>query len=207
MRLSPDEAQRLVAQQRIAHRLLVGLYRNLMIDFNKIAQECGYTFMAWDPEVCARPCAKKDNPANYWGWDLLPFYASWFAYRMQDKSAHAVPGDCILVFRLFFDEGFYDAKDAGEPDPVQMSSYGGCIEVILCRCIKGASSSCSKLFEESAWRDRRQPGWQNVENEYLLAHYQRYPLENFLSDPSSVLQDIQLLSSPDYSFPPDAPEH
>lgn len=185
MHITAEEARQLVTQQQIAHKLLAGLYQNLLKGFDRLASDCGFAFNGWWP-LSNRPCQTRTNPSSRPAWDLLPLYAVNFEYTMQKEPEKARPGNCILILRLYCDEGFRSEYRTGYPDPVDLESRGGCVELILYRCIKPSSKTCLELYNEAEWPKPFTDGWQDVGSPAMLAYYKYYPLEYFITEPDSI---------------------
>ena len=202
MQITAEEASYLVEQQQIAHKLLAGFYRNILACFNQLAKKCGYSFYQWEPLETAWP--GKANPSTKWIWDYLPLYASCFVYKKSDEQTHARPGDCVLVFRLYCDEGFRSVWRTGYVDPVDLESKEGCVEMMIYRCISASRSSCSDLFNETQWPELKPPfaeGWYDVESQNMKAYYRRYSLENFITQQDSIHANIIEYTSKDFKVP------
>jgi hypothetical protein len=201
MQITIEEAGTLIAQQQVAHKLLAGFYQNILPSFDKLAGECGYVFSYWRPSLTNRPCQARTNPSSKWIWDFLPLYASTFEYKMLEEPAKAQPGNCVLIFRLFCDEGFREEYRTGYVDPVDLESKEGSIELMVYRCIKSDTRSCSKLYEASEWLTPFIDGWQqNLCPPSMMAYYKRYPLENFITEQENIQAHLVELTSNDYSF-------
>lgn len=187
MQITAEEARTLVNQLQIAHKLLAGFYQNIMAIFNRLAENSGYDFGGWSPSYTDRPCRAQTNPSTKWIWDFLPLYASFFEYKKIDNSSSAQPGDCILAFRLFCDEGFKAEYRKGYVDPVDLESKEGSVEVMIYRCIKGDSNSCYEIYGTCEWcRESPEAGWQKVGHEKMVAYYKRYPLDQFIMNQEPV---------------------
>jgi hypothetical protein len=203
MQITLDEASALIAQQKVAHKLLAGFYQNILASFDKLVDKCGYTFSGWWPTLTHRPCMARTNPSSKWIWDFLPLYASTFEYKMLKEPAKAQPGNCVLVFRLYCDEGFRQEYRRGYADPVDLESKEGSIELMVYRCIKSDTKSCSELYDVSEWLKPFTDGWQqNLCPPSMMAYYKRYTLENFITEQDNIQAHLVELTSSDYSFTP-----
>lgn len=201
MQITAEEARTLIAQQQVAHKLLAGFYRNLLTGFDRLVSKCGYTFSSWRPTLTDRPCQARTNPTSKWVWDFLPLYASTFEYKMREEPAKAQPGNCVLILRLFCDEGFRSEYRTDYVDPVDLESKDGCVELMVYRCIKSDSKSCSELYDASQWPQPFSEGWQNVCPPSMRAYYKRYSLENFIMEQNEIQAHLKELTSKDYRAP------
>ncbi|CAK7014850.1 MAG: hypothetical protein DELT_02215 [Desulfovibrio sp.] len=201
MPITVEDARKLIAQQQVAHKLLAGFYQNLLTSFDRLVAKCGYTFSGWWPALTNRPCQARTNPSSKWIWDFLPLYAATFEYKMQEEPAKSQPGNCVLIFRLFCDEGFRSEYRTGYVDPVDLESKDGCIELMVYRCIKADTKRCSELYDASEWPKPFEDGWQNICPPSMRAYYKRYPLEAFITEHDSIQTHLIDLTSKGYVVP------
>lgn len=201
MQITIEEARKLVAQQQIAHKLLAGFYQNLLTSFDRLAAKCDYSFSGWWPALTNRPCQTRTNPSSKWIWDFLPLYSTTFEYKMLAEPTKAQPGNCVLVFRLYCDEGFRTEYRTGYIDPIDLESKDGCIELMVYRCIKSDLKGCSELYSASEWPKPFSDGWQNGGPPSMKVYYKRYLLENFITEQESIQAHLIELTSKDYMVP------
>ena len=200
MSITIEEARELVKQQQISHRLIAGFYQNILKEFEKLANSCGYTFRNWWPSLTDRPCRNSTNPSSKWIWDFLPLYASTFEYVMENEPEQAQLGNCVIVFNLRCDEGFSKAcQRTGYVDPVDLNSEQGSIEIRVFRCFESPFKGyCYELYQNCGWPEQSADEWQDVGCAEMKAHYKRYPLEEFIAKKDEVLAYFQKLIKSDY---------
>lgn len=201
MQITVDEARKLIAQQQVAHKLLAGFYQNILASFDRLVAECDYTFSGWWPALTSRPCQARTNPSSKWIWDFLPLYAASFEYKMLEEPAKAQPGNCVIVFRLFCDEGFRNEYRTGYVDPVDLESKGGCVELMIYRCITSSSKRCLDIYNKAEWPKPFTDGWQDVGSSVMRAYYKYYPLEYFITEQDSIKMHLRELLSKGYKVP------
>ena len=195
MPITPEEARTLVDQQKIAHKLLAGFYQNILASFDRLTKHLGYTFIRWWPTLTSRPCHTGTNPSSKWIWDFLPLYASTFVYNMQGEPTRAQPGNCVLVFRLYCDDGFKQEYRQGYIDPVDMKSKEGSVDLMVYRCIKSSSKSCYDLYNACNWPTTVDV-WEEVGHESMRAYLKRYFLEDFITKEDDIKNElVQLITS------------
>lgn len=208
MSINLEEAGALVKQQKIAHRLIAGIYQNILASFDNLGSKCDFVFDYWWPTWTNRPCQSKTNPTTKWIWDFLPLYASTFRYKMLKEPPNALPGNSLLVFRLYCDEGFRkENRKGGYIDPVDLDSKDGSVEIMVYRCIEPDSQSFSDLYdaekfnEEKQWLNPFVEGWQKTSSSAIMGYYKRYLLEDFITGQENIEALIKELTSEDYVMP------
>lgn len=186
MHLTTEQAEKLVTDVQVAHRLAVGFYERLLPSLDKGAENLGFEFWYWEPMHTARPCRSNTRPSKNWLWDMVPLFAATHVYRrVSGKRMKA--GDMGLSFNVYIDHNFKPERRKelgvkGKPDPILMAPGEAIIEVDLYRVVRKSAQD----FEE-AWGDSEHPtfgrlDWHSV-HDNMEARMFQVPISEFVSDP------------------------
>lgn len=204
MDVTPEQAQKLVADVQIAHRLVVGFYERLLPTFDSLSDNLGFDFWFWSPTETSRPCGENTRPTKNWLWDMVPLFAAEHAYRKVNGKRLKV-GDMALSFNVYIDDNFNsDVREVlghkGKPDPILLPLGKGTIAVDLYRATKRSNES----FEQ-AWENANEPtpelsSWHSV-HPNMQAVALRVLLADFISEPEATRNLLRTLISQPYPEP------
>lgn len=166
MEVSEAQAEKLVADVQVAHRLLVAYYQRMLGRLDLIAKELDLDFWYWEPAETERPCSTNTAPSRKWLWDMVPLFASTHFFR-KTRGKRPLKGDVVVALSVYADDAFEsekreDAGIRGRPDPLTLPIGRGVLFVEVYRCI----GTCRVAWND-AWRKAQDPnydlhGWQDV---------------------------------------------
>lgn len=194
MEVTPAEAEKIVSQVQVAHRLLAGYYQRILGRLDAIGAQLGMDYLSWDPLVTDRPCRSSTQPGKKWVWDLLPLYAFSYTFR---RATHKTTrrGDFVVDFSVYTDGAFEKserkkARINGCPDPFTMPHGEGYVLANVYRYVSDARKSWDAAWYNAAEPDASVEGWQDV-GEGFEACSKRVPLAELISNPESVVRTLE----------------
>ncbi len=205
MDVTLEQAEKLVVDIQVAHRLVVAFYERLLAGFNSVAAELQFDFWYWDPAETKRPCRSTTQPTKNWLWDMVPMYASSHVYR-RASGQHPQVGDTVLLLRAYADDSFEEerrraARVKGKPDPLKLPIGEGIIEVELYRWIRAYDHEWDPVWAALDDVDPSRPGWQEVKDG-VLANALQFKLADFIHAPEILSGKIgALLSEAPIGYP------
>ena len=189
MGLTTEQAEKLVADVQVAHRLVVGFYERLLPSLDKGAETLGFEFWYWEPMHTARPCRSNTRPSKNWLWDMVPLFAATHVYKkVSGKRMKA--GDMVLSFNVYIDHNFEPERRKevgikGKPDPITMPLGAAVIEVDLYRVPRRSNQD----FEE-AWGDSEHPTFGRIDwhfvHENMEARMFQVAISEFVVNPDAT---------------------
>lgn len=194
MTIKLSEAEMLVTQTQIAHRLAVGFYQRLLPLLERIAGELDLQFWYWEPAHTSRPSQSTTSPNSKWKWDFVPLFASRHVFwRIAGEKAQ--PGDVVLVFNVYIDENFKPEKRKalgikGQPDPLLLPTGPALVEIFLYRSTGESDMAFSKEWQDLPWPDDAQEEWESVAST-IEARKLAFPLPQFITDTDSIIASIR----------------
>lgn len=199
MELTKEQAEKLVADVQVAHRLLVAYYQRLLARLDLLARELDLDFWEWEPAENARPCRGTTQPGRKWLWDMLPLFASNHSYRRM-RSETLNKGDTVVIFSPYADDA-YHSDNCGPvgitgPDPLKLPFGNGVLYVELYRCVKSSKGTWSSALDEVESPDYELNGWQDV-GLGLRACAFEFELAQLMRTPEALLNRVRsLLDTP-----------
>lgn len=198
MDVTLQQAEKLVTDVQVAHRLVVAFYERLLSGFNTVAAELQFDFWYWDPIETKRPCRPTVPPTKNWLWDMVPMYASSHVYRRVSGQRPQV-GDLVLWMRAYSDDAFEEEKRRaagviGKPDPLTLPIGEGVIEVHLYRWVKDGEGDWNSAWHDLDDADPSRDGWQE-QGGGVLANALRFKLADFIHAPEVLSGRIAALVS------------
>ena len=188
-----SEAEELVSQLQVAHRISVGFYQWLLPQLDRIADKNELDFWSWEQLTNKRLAASGTSPSKRWAWDLLPMFASEHVFG-KGYGEYAVAGDLVIVFRVYLDDNFKppNRKRLGfrsEPDSISLPVGKAVVEVLLFCCKGSSQHSFETLWEQAAYPSEDNSQWENV-GEMMKARKLVFSLAQFISEPDTLLETI-----------------
>jgi hypothetical protein len=160
------DAEKLVRDVQVAHRIIVAYYESLLTTLDNLAKEFDLDFWYWDPLETSRPCRSSTQPSRNWLWDMIPLYAATHIYK-RFSGKRLRKGDFVVAFDVYAEDSFDSDKRraagfASNPDPLKLPKGEGLVRVEVYRCVQD-----SNQIWNTAWHDTRDPdievkGWQDV---------------------------------------------
>jgi hypothetical protein len=166
MDITLAQAEKLVTDVQVAHRLVVAYYERLLARLDAVAGELGLDFWYWEPIETSRPCRSSTHPGRNWLWDMVPLYASVYIYR---RAAGKRPrkGDVAIVFNVYAEHSFEQGQRRkaglkGNPDPLKLPDGEGVVKVVVYRCASDSSQVWDKVWHDAGSPEHAERGWQDV---------------------------------------------
>ena len=191
MDIKRPEADKLIEQLQISHRISVGFYARFLPLLNKIATELNCDFKYWEPLESERPCNKNVNPSNRSAWDFVPLYASRYVYWRINNDLVACADDLGITFDLYIDDAIVDVED---PNPVDLPIGRAVFDAYLFRPTENATGSFKELWEEE---DNLEIGGHEMQ---LVGKNMRgiafeWDLAEVLSNPKSIINTLKVYTN------------
>ena len=198
MDVTLQQAEKLVTDIQVAHRLVVAFYERLLAGFNAVAAELQFDFWYWEPLETNKPCRTTTPPSKNWLWDMVPLYASSHVYR-RASGQRPQAGDVVLSLWAYSDDAFGKenrraAGVKGKPDPLKLPIGEGIIEVQLYRWSKDGDGDWNSAWDGLDDADPSRDGWQEVGGGVLASAFQ-FKLAEFIHEPERLSGKIALLVS------------
>jgi len=192
--LTTEQAQKLVVDVQVAHRLVVGFYERLLPSLDGGAEKLGFDFWYWEPMHTARPCRSTTRPSKSWLWDMVPLFAATHVYRrVSGKRLKA--GDMALAFNVYVDQNFKPEKRAalgqkGKPDPILLPRGESIIEVDLYRVVRKSTQDFEEAWDASEHPTHGRSDWHYVHKD-IEARTIDVPTSEFVSNPEDTLARLR----------------
>lgn len=194
MDMTTQQAETMVENLRLAHRMSVGFYQRLLPLLAEVANGLELDFWYWEPAHTSRPGASTTAPMKKWSWDMVPMFASSHVYR-RVQGGTAAKGDLGVMFRVYMDDAFKPDERKrhgirGEPDPLVLPAGRAVVETYIARCIGDHADSFEKTWHATGWPSPGTVNWEKL-HDWLEACTFTHSLAGFISKPDDVVADIR----------------
>lgn len=202
MELTIEQAEKLVSDVQVAHRLLVAYYERLLARLDLLARELDLDFWDWRPAENARPCRSTTQPGQKWLWDMLPLFASNHRYR-KVRTESLKRGDILVIFSPYADDSFHSDNRGNDgssgPDPLKLSFGKGVLYVEVYRCVKNSKVTWTESLQNAEYLHYERDEWQDV-GFGLRAQAFEFELAQLMRSPDTLRHKVQaLLEAPLFS--------
>lgn len=220
-----EEITYLLKHQKVAHKLLATLYKQLMVSVDRILKNIGFKFKEWHPYIGNFP-DEETNPLKKNVFFYLPFYSCYYVYIKNDHNYDTAQfGDYVIYVRIILDNDIISDDDQQRIkykncDQIDINSSSSTIDFLIYRCedihthnLPFFNCIDNNLDWQKSYTDSYD--WDDLEChddvsevndvdiEYSF-YVKTYKLEDFLHDNDSVENELKTIVSEreecNYSF-------
>ncbi|RYY22749.1 MAG: hypothetical protein EOP62_22380 [Sphingomonadales bacterium] len=194
MEVTLAQAEKLVIDVQVAHRLIVAYYEGLLARLDSVSKELDLDFWYWEPLETSRPCRSSTQPSRNWSWDMVPLYAATHIYKRNAGKKLRV-GDVAICFDVYAENSFENEQRrksgfARKADPLKLPKGEGMVTVEVYRCISNSNEVWDDAWHDTGAPDSKQDHWQDVGHGFMSRSIQ-IKLAELIHRPEVLLSSLR----------------